>query len=149
MKEVSEEVGTAAVVEGGGVAVEGVVIRWLGGNCPVQAEGTFDGAPFYFRARGTSVTCEAGDVANEWCWDGPVYEWPDAGWISEETALAFIATAYEEWKRGDYMERIAAQRQKNAERGKLLQDALRQARPLPVEPSHDSAVEPDNTEGLR
>lgn len=27
-------------------------IEWLGGNCPVQSEGTVDGKPFYFRARG-------------------------------------------------------------------------------------------------
>lgn len=31
------------------------------GNCPVQAEGTIDGFPFYFRARGgswkLSITC--------------------------------------------------------------------------------------------
>jgi len=29
-----------------------IVIEELGGNCPVQAEGTIDKVPFYFRARG-------------------------------------------------------------------------------------------------
>lgn len=76
------------------IAVPGPSIESLGGNCPVQAEGTFDGEPFYFRARGSSITCEVG----EWCWDGPVYEWPDAGWISEEVARAYIATAYGAWR---------------------------------------------------
>lgn len=76
---------------------EGVVIDWLGGNCPVQAEGTFDGVPFYFRARGTQVTVDVG----EWEWRGPEYEWPEAGWVSEEVARAYINTAYEEWRRRD------------------------------------------------
>lgn len=74
--------------------MEAVIINWLGGNCPVQAEGTFDGVPFYFRARGASVTCDVG----EWTWIGPVYEWPDAGWISEDTARAFIDEAYRRWR---------------------------------------------------
>jgi hypothetical protein len=74
---------------------DGVRIEWLGGNCPVQAEGTFDGYPFYFRARGTAVTCDVGD----WTWDGPAYEWPDAGWIGEELARAYIGEAYRRWLR--------------------------------------------------
>ena len=73
---------------------DGVVIEWLGGNCPVQAEGTFDGEAFYFRARGGSVTCDVG----EWAWGGPEYEWPDAGWVSEELARAYINAAYVGWK---------------------------------------------------
>lgn len=77
---------------------EGIEIDWLGGNCPVQAEGTFDGVPFYFRARGTSVTCDVGDPPAEWAWRGPQYEWPDAGWIGEDAARAFIAAAYDEWR---------------------------------------------------
>jgi hypothetical protein len=74
-------------------------IDWIGGNCPVQAEGTFDGHAFYFRARGTVVTLDVGD--DEWSWTGPQYEWPDAGWISEDTARAFIADAYDEWLHRD------------------------------------------------
>lgn len=75
---------------------DGIQIDSLGGNCPVQAEGTFDGVPFYFRARGCSVTCDVGD--DDWCWTGPEYEHPLAGWISQETALAFIGEAYAAWK---------------------------------------------------
>ena len=73
----------------------GIDIHWLGGNCPVQAEGTFDGVAFYFRARGTSVTCDVGD----WMWEGPTYEWPDAGWISENLARAYIEQAYADYRR--------------------------------------------------
>jgi len=80
-----------------GLPEEGLVIEWLGGNCPVQAEGTFDGQPFYFRSRGSAVTCEVG----EWEWLGPVYEWPDAGWISEDVARAYILTALIDWRGRD------------------------------------------------
>jgi hypothetical protein len=66
-----------------------LVIDWLGGNCPVQAEGTLDGVPFYFRARGTSVTVDVGD------------EWPHAGWISEPLARAYIDEAYLAWMERD------------------------------------------------
>lgn len=68
-------------------------IDWLSGNCPVQGEGTFDGEAFYFRARGTHVTVDVGD----WEWSGPTYEWPEAGWISEDLARAYIQYAYQEW----------------------------------------------------
>lgn len=80
---------------------QGVMIDHIGGNCPVQAEGAFDGVPFYFRARGTQVTCDVGADGMEWTWHGPEYEWPDAGWISEDTALAFIGEAYKAWLRRD------------------------------------------------
>lgn len=76
----------------------GTEIEWLSGNCPVQAEGTFDGVPFYFRARGTQVSCDVGTGSDLWEWRGPEYEWPDAGWISEQVARAYIATAYEDWR---------------------------------------------------
>lgn len=37
-----------------------LVIDTLGGMCPVQAEGTIDGVPFYFRARGEHWKFSAG-----------------------------------------------------------------------------------------
>jgi hypothetical protein len=80
------------------VASVGVDIEWMGGLCPVQAEGTFDGVEFYFRARGTSVTV---DVGENWTWYGPEYEWPDAGWISEETARSYVNEAYACWRERD------------------------------------------------
>lgn len=38
-------------------------VEWesFGGNCPVQAEGTVNGIPFYFRARGEWWTFGIGD----------------------------------------------------------------------------------------
>ena len=118
----------------------GVVFEWIGGNCPVQAEGTFDGVPFYFRARGTSVTCEVG--TEFWCWDGPVYDWPHAGWISEDTARAYIDTAYHEWRRGGYMERIAETRRKNAERNATLKAAIAAYETRAPNPNSDSQGTP-------
>lgn len=37
-----------------------IIIDSFGGNCPVQAEGTIDGKPFYFRARGSSWSMSIG-----------------------------------------------------------------------------------------
>lgn len=72
-----------------------VIIECLGGNCPVQAEGTIDGIPFYFRARGEHWSMSIGgpDAVGQPEWyheeefgDGPY----DAGWMSEEDANKFI-----------------------------------------------------------
>lgn len=81
----------------------GIVIDWIGGNCPVQAEGTIDRDPFYFRARGRHWSCAIGldpdiggskwDCIREYG-DGPY----DAGWMTEEEARGFIAEAAERWR---------------------------------------------------
>ena len=42
------------------------------GNCPVQAEGTFDGAFFYFRARGENVKLLVGTSLSK-CLDAEPY----------------------------------------------------------------------------
>ena len=81
-----------------------VVIDTIGGNCPVQAEGTIDGKPFYFRARGESWSLGIGAdpvCAADWEhreWFG---EWPDAGWMSEEEARSFIQRAADRFARGE------------------------------------------------
>lgn len=81
----------------------GVVIKWIGGNCPVQAYGRIDGQPFYFRARNQNWEIEigggfvlAGDGHPETGFyfeedygDGPY----DAGWMSVAEARAFIEKA--------------------------------------------------------
>jgi hypothetical protein len=94
-----------------------IVIEWLGDNCPVQAEGTINSHPFYFRARGSHWSLEIatglngprdylkwGDVSNY------RYEEPygngsyDAGWMSEDEARQFIAKGALAWvndKTGD------------------------------------------------
>lgn len=72
-------------------------IRWIGGNCPVQAEGTVGGQEFYFRARGDSWSIGiGGDVVldPEWGYeedwgDGPY----DAGWMPQHVALQMIGKA--------------------------------------------------------
>lgn len=73
----------------------GIEIDWLEGNCPVQAEGTIDGHPFYFRARGSAWSLSIGgaDPVGE-----PTFvyreDWPggpfDAGWMSEDDARRMI-----------------------------------------------------------
>jgi hypothetical protein len=108
----------------------GVELLCLYGNCPVQAEGFIDTAPFYFRARGARWAIEIGrgnttlvvdamleanprtdgagwemfggdratqDAARKaqealecWRYEEPYGTWPDAGWISDEEAIAFI-----------------------------------------------------------
>lgn len=71
-----------------------VIIDRLGGNCPVQADGTIDGVPFYFRARGSHWSMGIGPQpidAPEWyhreLWCDDPY---GAGWMSEEEAERMI-----------------------------------------------------------
>ncbi|GHE77775.1 hypothetical protein GCM10019059_40960 [Camelimonas fluminis] len=75
----------------------GLDIHWLGGNCPVQGEGTLDGREFYFRARGSHWTfAVGGDViaSPDWVHEEPYGTGPfDAGWMSEDDARACIAKA--------------------------------------------------------
>lgn len=77
-------------------AIDGLDIQMIGGNCPVQAEGTINGKPFYFRARGQHWSLGIGDdpvleeTAEWYRWrkwgDGPY----DAGWMPREDALKII-----------------------------------------------------------
>lgn len=84
-----------------------VEIEWIGRACPVQAEGTINGVPFYFRARGQSWKIGIGNnpaaVAMNidktgWKksepWGEKMY---DAGWMSEETAKEIIERCAEEY----------------------------------------------------
>lgn len=73
----------------------------IGGNCPVQAQGTVDGVSFYFRSRGEGWSFSVGadplsvlmgqeEGFNYWeDYPGGAYA---AGWIEEEEALSFIET---------------------------------------------------------
>ena len=81
-----------------------VVIDTIGGNCPVQAEGTIDGVPFYFRARGDSWSLGIGaDPVGKAHWEHREWfgEWPDAGWMSLEEAAAFLHRAADRYARGE------------------------------------------------
>lgn len=79
----------------------GVVLDFIGGNCPVQAEGSIYRTPFYFRARGEEWQLDVGPQ-DTWhghgCWsyeeeyDGGEFA---AGWVTQGEAMNFIAKAAE------------------------------------------------------
>ncbi|OWO89704.1 hypothetical protein B5E41_30150 [Rhizobium esperanzae] len=85
-----------------GIERNGYILDYLGGSVPVQGEGTIDGLPFYFRARGGQWSLEIGRDANL-PWDDiqvPVWwhveewgTWPEAGYMPEDVALAMIDKA--------------------------------------------------------
>lgn len=80
-----------------------VTIASLGGNCPVQGEGTINGKEFYFRARGDHWSIGiGGDVvlAPDWYYEEPYGTWPAAGWMDEAEARAFIHVAAERYASG-------------------------------------------------
>lgn len=83
-----------------------VIIDWIGGNCPVQAEGMIAGKQFYFRARGSkwsmSIDSDLGPDVRffnpEWYYEEPYGDGPyDAGWMTEEEARGFIHAAAERY----------------------------------------------------
>ena len=43
-----------------------LVIDWIGGNCPVQSEGTVRGIPYYFRSRHENWTFSLGSDPITW-----------------------------------------------------------------------------------
>lgn len=68
-----------------------IKIDYIGGNCPVQAEGTIAGKPFYFRARGDHWSIRIGDdphrygVNLDFIHDEDYGESPyEAGWMPLE-----------------------------------------------------------------
>lgn len=77
-----------------------LIIEDLGGNCPVQAEGFFDGVPFYFRARGSHwsliVGVEGETSITEWFekYSDDMYA---AGWMEYDEAKRFIQQCYDQW----------------------------------------------------
>jgi len=78
-----------------------VALFWVGGNCPVQAEGQIQGRAFDFRARGqrwtVSVTGTAGG-AGPWSFEAPYGGATfDAGWMETQEAIGFIADALGIW----------------------------------------------------
>lgn len=84
----------------------GLVIDWIGGNCPVQAEGKVDGEEFYFRARGNRWAMSIGGPqvvsAPAWRYEEPYGEEPFvAGWMSEKEARAFLEKAVGLWRSRD------------------------------------------------
>lgn len=71
-------------------------LSWIGGNCPVQAEGFVNGEPFYFRARGEDWGFWVGEpwTAEAWSMEREYPGGPyDAGWMPVAEAMAFINEA--------------------------------------------------------
>lgn len=76
-----------------------VDFEYFGGNCPVQGEGTINGVPFYFRARGQRWAMSIGEdpigiscgQQEGWhrseAWGEDEYA---AGWMPRETARDII-----------------------------------------------------------
>lgn len=79
-----------------------VVITMIGGQCPVQAEGTILGRPFYFRARGCHYTISIGgdDPMEDPHWRKRVRwgagDW-DAGYITESVTRDLITHAADQY----------------------------------------------------
>ena len=96
-----------------------IVISMIGGHCPMQAEGTIDGVPFYFRARGRDWSMGIGQDpvgiphpseirteppyivdADEWyclcTWGTEPFA---AGWMEESEARRLISWCAEEYLR--------------------------------------------------
>jgi hypothetical protein len=74
-----------------------VAVFWVGGNCPVQAEGQFKGHAFGFRARGQrwSVSVSGPDA---WSFEAPYGANAfDAGWMETHEAIGFIMDALTLW----------------------------------------------------
>jgi hypothetical protein len=83
---------------------DGLIIISIGGNCPVQAEGTVDGVPFYFRARGDEWRMNIGGekliLEPDWTYCEPYGDEPfAAGWMDVTEALDFIDKAVAHWRR--------------------------------------------------
>ena len=81
-------------------------IDWIGGNCPIQSEGTINGDRYYFRARGEHWSMGIGGddpvCAPEWHKER---EWGDgpyaAGWMPEDIARQIIEECAAEYMCGE------------------------------------------------
>lgn len=88
------------------VADPGVVVASACGECPYQAEGTIDGRPWYFRARGDvslGIALIGGDpVRTGMGWeDGWRREIDDGvyrGYMTDAEAVAFLDRWFAEWR---------------------------------------------------
>jgi hypothetical protein len=96
-----EREGPAAIAA---LEATGAVLDYIGGNCPVQAEGFVDGQHFYFRARGEEwqfhVAPTKADIFDHDTFYierdyGDQYE---AGWMPNHEAIGFIVQAIGEFR---------------------------------------------------
>lgn len=103
-RETWDREGPAAMERAGNL---GITIDTIGGNCPVQAEGSFDGKHFYFRARGDAWQFHVGNEDKDIFSDDPEREWVieegygsgfDAGWMPQHEAVGFICAGVERYR---------------------------------------------------
>jgi hypothetical protein len=88
----------------------GIVIDSIGGNCPVQAEGSFDGMRFYFRARGGGWEFHVWTAEKalayrnlpfgeeDWLIERGYGDGYDAGWMPKHEAIGFICDSVAEYR---------------------------------------------------
>ena len=84
------------------ISRNGYILDWLGGYCPVQAEGSIDGHPMYFRARGSQWSLDIGEPYGK---EPPLFwhveewgTWPEAGYMPAEIALEMIDKAVDTYR---------------------------------------------------
>ena len=87
--------------------MKGVVFTSRGGACPYQAEGTIDGAAFYFRARGGVSLDVGGDPIMGGTWAIDLTEWAARRWsldyfgyLTDEQADQCMIKGFELWRNG-------------------------------------------------
>jgi hypothetical protein len=88
-----------------------IVIDSIGGYCPAQAEGTVNGIPFYFRARGGTWTLSIGeDPVDICCGDKDGYHaWGNDdsyGWMDVDNVKAILNRECKRWLEGGERDEI-------------------------------------------
>lgn len=85
----------------------GITFDSMGGNCPVQAEGSFDGQRFYFRARGDEWSLNVWTGTDRYLEAANPEEWEiereygsgfEAGWMPLHEAIGFICEGVTEYR---------------------------------------------------
>ena len=80
-----------------------IVITGIYGTAPVQAEGTVNGHPFFFRSRGSRWSLEVSPSpdrhfdASAWRYVENYAPWPDAGYMPEQEVRGKIIQALTRW----------------------------------------------------